>query len=125
MKAVLINLRRYEVEKCLDLTYRGCGDGKLSARNDEKCDDGNLNSGDGCSDTCQVEFLYKCTDVQNEQSVCTPILCGNGKLDTGEECDDFDVAEAKVGCSQCKLDIGYKCVNTTCTKSCGDGQIYI
>ena len=30
-----------------------CGDGVVDS--DEECDDGNLSSGDGCSDICQVE----------------------------------------------------------------------
>ena len=52
MKAVLVNLRLMEVEKCIDVFLIGCGDGSLSAANKEQCDDGNLNSGDGCSATC-------------------------------------------------------------------------
>ena len=32
-----------------------CGDGKLQLANDEECDDGNLEAGDGCNDTCKVE----------------------------------------------------------------------
>ena len=63
MKAVLVNLRLMEVEKCIYVFLIGCGDGSLSAANGEQCDDGNLNSGDGCSATCQVENLYSCTSV--------------------------------------------------------------
>jgi len=40
------------VERCLNISYTGCGDGKYSAANGEQCDDGNLVSGDGCSSTC-------------------------------------------------------------------------
>lgn len=35
LKAVLLNLRRMEVEKCLDLDYRGCGDARYKAANAE------------------------------------------------------------------------------------------
>ena len=49
LKAVVLNLRRMEVEKCIDLELSGCGDGKMSTRNSEMCDDGNLEDGDGCS----------------------------------------------------------------------------
>ena len=49
LKAVVLNLRRMEVERCIDLSLTGCGDGKMSTRNGETCDDGNLESGDGCS----------------------------------------------------------------------------
>ena len=38
---------------CLD----ECGDGK---RVFVECDDGNLNDGDGCSSTCEIEENYKC-----------------------------------------------------------------
>lgn len=46
-----------------------CGDSVVEA--DEACDDGNTESGDGCSAACTVE----------------PV-CGNGELEAGEECDD-------------------------------------
>lgn len=37
-----------------------CGNSLLDEG--EQCDDGNAISGDGCSDTCQVEAGYSCTD---------------------------------------------------------------
>lgn len=37
-----------------------CGDGKRTAP--EECDDGNTNSGDGCSSRCWVENGYSCAD---------------------------------------------------------------
>ncbi len=40
----------------------------------EDCDDGNVNSGDGCSNICL-----------NEGS---QLICGNRRLDIGEDCDD-------------------------------------
>lgn len=79
-----------EVERCIDLQVGGCGDGRVSARNGETCDDGNLENGDGCSNTCTVENMYTCTKEEGKLSVCTPIYCGNGRLDPGEECDDFN-----------------------------------
>ncbi|WP_373047753.1 DUF4215 domain-containing protein [Vulgatibacter sp.] len=44
-----------------------CGDGVLDTG--EACDDGNLERGDGCGLTCEIE-------------------CGNGIVDPGESCDD-------------------------------------
>ena len=32
-----------------------CGDGTLNTTSGEACDDGNLNAGDGCDGSCQVE----------------------------------------------------------------------
>ncbi|CAK87295.1 unnamed protein product, partial (macronuclear) [Paramecium tetraurelia] len=51
-----------------------CGDGILQVQ--EQCDDGNLDSGDGCSQTCQVEIDwicnqgYDCTFVKYPQLMC-------------------------------------------------------
>ncbi|CAD8182793.1 unnamed protein product [Paramecium octaurelia] len=42
-----------------------CGDGIL--QNEEECDDGNLDSGDGCSKKCQVEIDWIC----NQDTDCT------------------------------------------------------
>src|SRR5262245_37738377 len=39
---------------------------------DEQCDDGDAQSGDGCSETCQLE------------------TCGNSVIDPGEQCDCGD-----------------------------------
>jgi len=50
----------------------------------EECDDGNIISGDGCSDTCQEEVS----------------VCGNGILESwgGETCDDGNIISGD-GCS--------------------------
>ena len=58
-----------------------CGDGLVVS---ELCDDGNLEDADGCSAECTVEDGFECTDAP---SICTP-LCGNGRIDGDEECDD-------------------------------------
>jgi cysteine-rich repeat protein len=55
-----------------------CGDGTRDAS--EECDDGNTESCDGCSATCQVE------------------LCGNGRLDCGEVCDPPDLEHCDAAC---------------------------
>jgi cysteine-rich repeat protein len=39
-----------------------CGDGLLQGGCDEQCDDSNLDAGDGCSPTCQVEPGLGCTN---------------------------------------------------------------
>jgi cysteine-rich repeat protein len=111
-----------EVERCIDLALTGCGDGKMSTRNGETCDDGNLENGDGCSNQCTVEYMWSCTQNEGQLSVCTPITCGNGKLDPNEECDDFNFLDND-GCTKCEIDLGYKCLNTTCSIACGDGKI--
>ncbi|VDM11560.1 unnamed protein product, partial [Wuchereria bancrofti] len=59
-----------------------CGDGKRS--NDEQCDDGNLNDGDGCSQNCLVEEKFHCV----EENKLSPSVCyiyeGDG------ECEPFE-----------------------------------
>jgi cysteine-rich repeat protein len=53
-------------------------------------------------------------------------FCGDGKVDSGEQCDDANGADGD-GCSlDCKLEAGYLCSPSTatgsiCKKSCGDG----
>jgi len=43
---------------------------------DEECDDGNIDSGDGCSSTGTIEEGYECV---GEPSVCTGGTCTNGE----------------------------------------------
>jgi cysteine-rich repeat protein len=49
-----------------------CGDGNQEGV--EQCDDGNITPGDGCDQICRVEAG----------------VCGNGLIETGEECDGPD-----------------------------------
>lgn len=56
-----------------------CGDGMIGPG--ESCDDTNTMSGDGCSDTCQIEAI-----------------CGDGVLQPGEHCDDNNTMSGD-GCS--------------------------
>jgi len=72
-----------------------CGDGDVN-QDDEKCDDGNNISRDGCSDTCIAEY------------------CGDGIVNNvDEQCDDNN-SIAGDGCSAaCKVEPGYHCQNVT------------
>lgn len=72
-----------------------CGNGTVDSG--EQCDDGNTASGDGCSSTCRWEGQCSVTDTGSitcdDDVDCAPALgaciaCGNGRLDSGEECDD-------------------------------------
>jgi cysteine-rich repeat protein len=87
---------------CLDWdTYQHgrCGDGFVGP--EERCDDRNTTSGDGCSATCELE----------------PPACGNGRMEANEECDDRNTMSGD-GCS------------ATCEDepeppgpACGDGEL--
>lgn len=62
------------VKRCGDSTL----DDPIANSYLEKCDDGNILAGDGCSIDCQtIEFGYKCPTAG---SACTH-LCGDGTLD--------------------------------------------
>lgn len=50
-----------------DICSEVCGDGVLLSL---PCDDGNTESGDGCSSKCALESGFKCT-VENKTSKCT------------------------------------------------------
>ncbi len=107
-----------------------CGDGKLGQF--DACDDFNGQNGDGCSQNCEVEPEYLCSNTSEwDVSVCV-LACGNGKLDFdlsrgfNEACDDGNGAAAD-GCTGCQVDTGYECDNTVspsqCGLICGNGAI--
>ncbi len=57
-----------------------CGDGitmwMLGADVKEECDDGNVNSGDGCSSDCKIEYGFTCTDFEHNpypDSISLPV----------------------------------------------------
>ena len=75
-------------------TNSTCGDGLLDPG--EQCDDGNIQGGDGCSPTCQLESY-----------------CGDGIRDTGETCDDGNKVNGD-GCnSVCILEPSWECTYTS------------
>ena len=87
----------------------------------EVCDDGNNNSGDGCSADCKtVESGWQC---RVPGRACVP-LCGDGKITGNEKCDDGNT-DSGDGCSAtCQLEPGASCSGTPskCTvATCGDG----
>ncbi len=78
-----------------------CGDGR--ARASEACDDGDLVSGDGCDENCQVT------------------ACGNGIATVGEECDDGGFVSGD-GCdANCRLTACGNGIRTG-DEACDDGN---
>ena len=83
---------------------------------------------------CVLVFLGSACQPEKKRAAGVPdsgvqgdggVLCGNGKLDTGEQCDDGN-ARSLDGCSSsCRIEPGFACstVNAPCTfsPSCGDG----
>jgi len=93
----------------ITLSLLGCGDGVLNAAINttapvnitlnafarEECDDGNTKSGDGCSALCKIE------------------KCGNGRIDSGEECDG-----SGMNGQACPTLDNFAGGNLSCTKEC-------
>jgi cysteine-rich repeat protein len=80
----------------LDISTVGtvaCGNGLLEGA--EKCDDGNANAGDGCSDTCTLEPGFSC---ETAGQACGAPVCGDGVVSSGESCEDGNQADTD-GCS--------------------------
>ena len=63
-----------------------CSNGNKNVTAGEGCDDGNLDNGDGCDSTCQIEYGYRCIETAG-LSTCE-VHCGDGIHFTGEDCDD-------------------------------------
>lgn len=100
-----------------------CGDGTVDDAAGEQCDDGNVESGDGCLPNCRIENGWSCMPNQLGTSVC--LSCGNGILEGDELCDDGNSTDLD-GCSaECLLEDGWSCDEyegrTFCSASCGDG----
>jgi fibro-slime domain-containing protein len=100
-----------------------CGDGVISPG--EACDDGNADSGDGCTGTCDaIENDFACP-VPGDPCVTT-VVCGDGNITGAETCDDGDM-DAGDGCSDsCQVEMGWVCPepDTACEAAeCGDGII--
>ncbi len=99
-----------------------CGDGIVAAG--EECDDGNTVASDGCSPTCQLEPGFACVTLATTtpNSVCHKTVCGDGKVEGFEQCDDGNLIPYD-GCSP-TCTIEPKCSGGTCTAVCGDGLVF-
>jgi fibro-slime domain-containing protein len=101
----------------------GCGDGILD--DNEACDDGNNEDGDGCSADCLfVEPGYSCYPPGEPCNLVA--ICGDGIVVFPEQCDDGNT-DTGDGCSDmCQVEIGWKCEgdpNICSPTVCGDGKI--
>jgi len=103
-------------------TPPGCGNGTLSE--DEACDDGNKNDGDGCQANClATQPGFSCSPPGKPCHEL--VICGDKIVGSSEQCDDGNKV-AGDGCSAtCKFETGFKCEGqpSTCTPTvCGDGK---
>ncbi len=96
-----------------------CGNGFVEIP--ETCDDGNINNGDGCNSTCNIEVGYNCT---GSPSICSTV-CGDGVVTPGEGCDDGNTTTGD-GCNSiCNIEPGFNCTGSpsVCSSVCGDGIV--
>lgn len=109
-----------------------CGDGIVQASLGEACDDGGIESCDGCSGTCErvdaicgdgiTECGEECDDGNNNPGDgCEPgcgigPICGNGVLDVGEICDDGNLVDGDCCSSDC---LQLSTAGTVCRASAG------
>jgi fibro-slime domain-containing protein len=94
---------------------RACGDGIIAGH--EECDF--EASVVGCTD-CRIDEGADCN-----RAGCHPTVCGDGKKEHGEPCDDGDHDPATEdqpfdGCYRCKAEP--ECAAGVCKPVCGDGQ---
>jgi len=83
-----------------------CGDGRINVAG-ETCDDGNGESGDGCTANCELEDNVVCP-TPGEPCVST-VECGDNKITGEETCDDGDNSSGD-GCSEsCSIEEGWAC----------------
>lgn len=71
----------------------------------EQCDDGNSIGSDGCSNMCMIESGWRC---EGQPSKCemipvVTIMCGDGKKEGSEECDDGNTVNGDGCSSTCKV----------------------
>jgi fibro-slime domain-containing protein len=102
-----------------------CSDGHQDPG--EACDDGNIESGDGCTATCaQIEGDFACPTPG--EACVSSVKCGDKKVGGGEQCDDGQATpKAGDGCdASCQLEMGWVCpvVGEPCVAAlCGDNLI--
>jgi len=98
-----------------DCVLAFCGDGYVRTSL-ETCDDGNTDTGDGCSTTCQTEPGYSCPNTSGIGGPCTlisSVVCGDLIVSIPfESCDDGNT-DTGDGCSAtCQTEPGYTCPPT-------------
>lgn len=108
-----------------------CGDGETN-QPWERCDDGNIVNNDLCNNqcqpTCNADADCESGRCDQEQQVCKP-LCGNGFVDSQEQCDDGNTIDDDRCTNQCirhcSDDATCDCDEEkgVCRPPCGNGRI--
>jgi fibro-slime domain-containing protein len=83
--------------------------------------------GSGCSNSCTKEPICRGTAGTGTTHACTP-TCGNGNLETGEQCDDGNLTNGDGCSSTCTIEGGFTCAAQSnpdtqpCTQTIYSGQ---
>ncbi len=95
----------------------------------EACDDGDVDSGDGCDASCEFEGGFDCVSAPGQP--CVEVVCGDGvigfdQLVGGEGCDDGNALGGD-GCdATCFVEFGFVCdvAGEPCRLPvCGDARV--
>jgi beta propeller repeat protein/cysteine-rich repeat protein len=96
-----------------DVQVSDCGNGQIDSG--EECDGSDFGEyGDGVGQCYAYDTQYSsgdlgCTSCSVDTSACVPGVCGDGIINTNEECDDDGVSDGD-GCdSSCNTEEGYFC----------------
>jgi len=126
------------------IKFAPCGNGVVEPAFGEDCDDGNRKSGDGCSGSCLTEQGYTCAAADTGSGgstgagggssgsggssgggatgeICRKIwVCGNGKVDPHEACDDGNTNDLDGCAADCShVETGYTCPRDPVTSAGG------
>lgn len=95
-----------------------CGDGTLNVDLQEECDDGNVASGDGCSE-CKLQTGWACPFPG---LACEAAKCGDSIIAGSEQCDFGATMPEGCDADTCRVQPGYACDQQDCHPTvCGDG----
>jgi cysteine-rich repeat protein len=112
-----------------DICSEICGDGIRFNLDTSYCDDGDITSGDGWSNSWVVEVGWTCSGgTINSPDSCTEIW-GDGRRfnSLSTYCDDGNLIDGDGWSSLCMIETGYSCIGGTsttadvCTVVWGDG----
>ncbi|KAL4505324.1 hypothetical protein ABPG72_002386 [Tetrahymena utriculariae] len=105
-----------------------CGDKFKTPEEECETFDNSFENAQGCDSNCKVVSGFKCFHQDPYLlDVCVSALCGDGNLDSSEQCDDGNNINGD-GCSlDCKTEIGFNCSyqsgTSKCSSVCGDNFV--